>query len=288
VRRSAVGRRGILAAAFFCALPLAAHPGTGIVQDARGNVFYTDLVRVWRIDPDGRKTIAVRNVHTHELCLDADGNLFGEHLWYEGEATDTWGYRVWRLAANGVLSEVIAPRKGFRKEYSFVRDGAGNMYRAQPGSPTRIEKRTPGGALSILAECGDCREVRGMAATAEGTVLFLDAGDLREVSPAGRLRTITRRLSRRVWTQPHVSDEHALMGIWTDAAGNAYVASYGSREVKRISRAGDVRVVARSRVPWSPTGGLVTAGGDLWLLESSMTNAVRVRRVARDGRERIF
>ena len=258
------------------------------MQDSRGNVFYTDLTHVWMIGPDGRKTIAVRNVHTHELCLDADGNLFGEHLWYEREATNRWGYRVWRLAANGALSDVVPAREGFRKEYSFVRDGAGHMYRAEPGSPTRIEKRDPGGALSTLAECGDCRDVRWMTATAEGTVLFIDGGDLREVSPAGRLRTIARRLSRRVWTQPHVSERHALMGIWTDTAGNAYVASYGAREVKRISRGGEVRVVARSRLPWSPTGGLVTPRGDLWLLEYSVTNAARVRRVARGGRETIY
>ena len=44
-----------------------AHPGVGLVEDSRGNVYYTDLVHVWKISPDGRKTIAVRNAHTQRL-----------------------------------------------------------------------------------------------------------------------------------------------------------------------------------------------------------------------------
>jgi hypothetical protein len=35
-------------------------------------------VHVWRIAPDGRKSIAVRDVHSHELAIDATGALVGE------------------------------------------------------------------------------------------------------------------------------------------------------------------------------------------------------------------
>jgi hypothetical protein len=48
----------------------AAHPGIGIVMDSRGNVFYTDLSHVWKVEPGGAKSIAVRGVHTHELYID--------------------------------------------------------------------------------------------------------------------------------------------------------------------------------------------------------------------------
>ena len=88
-----------------------AHPGIGIVVDARGNVYYTDLTHVWRIAPDGKRTVAVRGVHTHELHLDAQGNLYGEHLWYNGEAANTWGHYVWRLRPSGVLDTIIAPKE---------------------------------------------------------------------------------------------------------------------------------------------------------------------------------
>ncbi|MEJ0031960.1 MAG: hypothetical protein WDO15_16965 [Bacteroidota bacterium] len=43
------------------------HPGIGIVEDSRSNIFYTDLSKVWKVTPDGRKSIVVQDVHTHEL-----------------------------------------------------------------------------------------------------------------------------------------------------------------------------------------------------------------------------
>ena len=78
-----------------------AHPGIGIVRDSRGNIFYTDLKQVWKISTDGSKTIAVPHVHSHELFIDPSDNVYGEHLWYNGEKLDTWGHYVWCLHANG-------------------------------------------------------------------------------------------------------------------------------------------------------------------------------------------
>lgn len=51
--------------------PLVAHPPVGIVMDRSGVVYYSDLERVWKIEPDGRKTVAVPDAHTHELDLDS-------------------------------------------------------------------------------------------------------------------------------------------------------------------------------------------------------------------------
>ena len=59
------------------------HPGVGIVMDSKGDVYFTDLKHVWKLAPDGKKNIVVSNVHTHELWIDANDNLYGEHLWYE-------------------------------------------------------------------------------------------------------------------------------------------------------------------------------------------------------------
>lgn len=46
-----------------------AHPGSGIVMDSRGNIFFTDLKQVWKVTPEGKKTVAVANVHSHESAL---------------------------------------------------------------------------------------------------------------------------------------------------------------------------------------------------------------------------
>jgi hypothetical protein len=122
-------RLAILTALLFITSYVFSHPGVGIVEDSKGNIFYSDLKQVWKISSDGRKTIAVKNVHTHELYIDEKDNLFGEHLWYNGERLNTWGHYVWKLSASGVLEKVIPDKVGFRdEEYSFVRDKTGHMF----------------------------------------------------------------------------------------------------------------------------------------------------------------
>lgn len=56
-----------------------AHPGVGIVMDSKGNVFYTDLRHIWKIDNKGTRTIAVQNVHSHEIYL-GDVKIMAENL----------------------------------------------------------------------------------------------------------------------------------------------------------------------------------------------------------------
>jgi hypothetical protein len=288
-----LSRRGVFAPfalTFFVAgaAPVIADPGVGMVIDSGGNVFYTDLERVWRISADGKKTVAVAGVHTHELHLDPQGNLYGEHLWYEGEATDKWGHRVWRRSPDGTVTDVYPAREGFRTDYSFVRDAAGASYWVEREGRTRFRKRTADGEVSTLAECGQCRDVRWTAAASDGTLYFVDGTDLHEISPGGAIRLRARELGRRKWNRPQAGDRHVVMGLWTDSARNVYAAVYGAGEVRRVSPDGRSAVVARSPWPWSPSGGTFDRDGNLWLIENSVTNAVRVRRIDRRGRSTVF
>jgi CubicO group peptidase (beta-lactamase class C family) len=270
-----------LGAAAALAPPALAHPGVGIVMDARGNLYYTDLARVWRIAPDGTKSVAVHNVHTHELCLDADGSLYGEHLWYEGEEADRWGHYVWRLRPDGALDKVVGPREGFLTDYSFVRDAPGAMYWVDR-ERGEIRKRSPDGVVTVLAR-HPFRQAGWMTATPEGVLYLTDGADLLRVGPDGGISAVARNLSERALTQFHVRDQHNLMGLWTDPGGNVYVAVWGAGVVKRVAPGGAVSVVARSGLFWGPTGGLVAPNGDLWILEASITNRVRVRRIGLSG-----
>src|SRR5262245_40273827 len=112
----------------FSSLQGHSHPAVGVVRDQQGSIFYSDLTQVWRLSTTGSKEVVVPKVHTHELCLDVDGNLFGEHLWYEGDATKKWRHYVWRRPQNGKPETIIPSTEGFLPNYSFVRDLAGNMY----------------------------------------------------------------------------------------------------------------------------------------------------------------
>jgi hypothetical protein len=252
-----------------------AHPPVSVVIDSRGNVYYSDLEQVWRVAPDGTKSVAVRGVHTHELCLDAQDNLYGEHLWYEGERIDKWGYYVWRRSPDGKVAKVIPNREGFLTNYSFVRDRAGNMYFADR-EHGQIRKRAPDGKITLVA--GEVKQMRWLHATPGGTLYLIDGHDLVRVK-GGRATRMARDLARTYLARPYVSLQHAIMGIWTDPAENVYVADYAHGEVKRITQSGTVATVLRSPAGWSPVGGTFARNGDLWVLECTFTNAVRVRKM---------
>ena len=83
-----------------CAFSAAAHPGIGIVRDSRGRIFYTDLQRVWMIEGN-RKTVAVPGVHSHQLHLDAQDRLYGEHETWNA-ATNTYTHYMWRRWPDGL------------------------------------------------------------------------------------------------------------------------------------------------------------------------------------------
>jgi sugar lactone lactonase YvrE len=277
----ALARRLLLLATLaLYASPVFAHPGIGIVVDNHGNVFYTDLRQVWRMSPDGKREMAVPNVHTHELHIDSEGNLFGEHLWYEGDRTGKWGHYVWKRSPDGRLEKVISPTEGFLANYSFVRDRQGNMYWADRGETvTRIRRRSvqAGGEIRTIAE-SPFRNVRWMAVSAEGVVYLIDYQDLVRIRPRGKPEVMARGLARNSrWML--MPNEHAVMGLSPDAEGNVYVAVMADHEVKKVTPEGVVSTVSKSTAPWAPTGVLAVPYGVLWILEGGSPLGVRARRI---------
>jgi len=265
-----------------------AHPSVSIVMDSKGNVFYSDLMQVWKIDTNGKKTVVVSGVHTHELFRDEADNLYGEHLWYNGEVEKTWGHYVWRLSPNGKLEKIIPPTEGFPNDYSFVRDKAGNMYWADRESKCmKVIRKSKNGTITKLGN--RCMEnIRWMVSDPEGVIYLIDVLDLKKIDRDGLVTLIAERLSDKKFTQPFVDPIHYLGGISLDKAGNIYVADYSGRQVKKITQSKQVSVIVESRIPWAPTGCLIAPNGDVWVLENSMTNEVRVERITKNGKRIIY
>ncbi|MGH9492581.1 MAG: hypothetical protein ACRD2K_03690 [Terriglobales bacterium] len=279
-----------------------AHPGWGIVVDSKGNVFYTDLAQVWKVEPSGKKSVAVPHIHTHELYLDAHGNLFGEHLWYVAEG-EQWWRRVWRLSPDGKLEDVIPSRRldkdwweGLAVDSSFVRDSAGNMYwPADLGKNQQVVmKRAPDGSVTQLAggAKGDAdgkgaaarfRRIDRMAPGPDGSLYLLEEDRLRKVAPDGSVTTLARGLGEKSGAMLAVEARHYLMGLWTDSSGNVYVANYGARQVKKVGPDGRVTVFLRARFPYSPTGGVVWHGSTYVLEYMDALDRPRVRKVSPQG-----
>lgn len=251
-----------------------AHPAVGVVVDSKGNIFYSDLRQIWRLAANGALGIAVPNVHSHELYMDANDNLYGEHVWYNGERLNTWGSRVWRRSPDGRVVDVVPPHGGFNENWGAVHDAAGNIY---------IVHR-PNQQTTTLIKCAPaCRpfsshhfeNIRFMTATPSGTLYIVDLVDLVKVTPDGRAIVVARNLSAK-------RENHQVLGVWTDRYENVYVADYGDRSVKRVDKQGHVDVVARSSFPWAPSGGTFMRNGDLIVLETKVTvgDETRVVRVS--------
>ena len=264
------------------------HPGVGIVASSRGEVYYTDLKQVWRISQDGKKTIAVPNVHTHELYLDESDNLFGEHLWYNGEQVNTWGYYVWKLSATGKLEKVIPDTEGFRLSYSFVRDHFGNMFWATGDSPcqTLVRKDADGNTAKLGTGCFD--NIRWMHTMKDGTLALVDFQDVKKVDKNGLVSLVGEKLANKSWTKSTRDNQNSLFGIWSDPTGSIYTAVGSERLVKKFAADGKESTAFKTSFPWSPSGGVVDAQGRLWILEYNPINSVRVERVNTDGSTTTF
>src|SRR5437870_4911472 len=267
-------RRLLLAASFLLVVASArAHPAVSVVFDSHGNVYFSDLKQVWRVVPGGAQAVVVPNVHTHELYMDAQDNLYGEHLWYEGDATKRWMHYFWRRSPDGRISRVVEEHQTFKGEVdpSMVRDRAGNQYWADRAHNAIMKNTT------VLAR-GNFRDIRFMTAKPVGVVYFIDTFDLMRVTPDGRLSTVARGLSSEDLIASRAHNQ--IMGLWTDRAGNVYLADIKDKVVKRVTPAGPVSIVTRSKLTWDLSGGGFAPNGELWVLEFRLYEA-RVRRIPR-------
>jgi len=270
----------LLSVLFFVLLSagqLLAHPGIGIVSDSRGNIFFTDLKHVWKQTPGGEKSIAVRDVHTHELYMDGQDNLYGEHLWYDRELTDKWWHYTWVLQRDGRLVKTEST-EGFPHNYSCQRDSLGNMYLVESGDTSVFYKVDLKGNKTRIAS-GVFPGVKLIHSTPAGGIYFADREDLYKISDDGTFLLIAAGLAIGDIGTILTDNKHSIFGIWTDTKENIYAAVYSDKCIKRISGNGEVTIVYTSSPGFSPTGGMFDKNGNMWVLETGAMGTRVVRAV---------
>ena len=268
-----------------------AHPSWGIVVSSKGDVYFSDLETVWKLDRAGKMTVfraGVPGRHVHELSIDAQDNIYGPDYSYE-PATQKYTTAIWKMTSDGKFEYLQPPSNQAPPGLSIWLDRAGNMYSVDQNNHTKTRtlllKRTPEGVVSTLAG-GAFGHADGKGAASkfstigaivlggDGNLYVSDGEYVRRVSMDGTVSTLAKDLLKRTSEdKPPLFDapSGSLAGLSADPAGNIYAADAGNRRLLRISNDGKVTVVYRSDPPHFPTGVFATSVGEVYVLEFSFT-----------------
>ena len=279
-----------------------AHPGWGLVIDDHRNIYFTDLERVWKIDPEGRVSVFIKDVHTHALYLDDAGTLYGEHEWYE-QHTQTFHTRYWKATPDGHVSDITEEEAA---RFFDRWDMQGNRYRLfNDREKAVVTKTTPEGETRLLAGGpfgyvdGPGSEARfrlfGTSVWGPDRCLYVTNGGLvRKVTPDGTVSTLVGPDQGF----PHSVQDNgrprysALLGLAVAPDGTVFFADIDQRTVFKITPDGTLSPVLEPDTFWTPSG-VTLIGNVVYVLEyrrdfASPTNRLgksgpRVRKIAPDG-----
>jgi len=251
-----------------------AHPGIGIVCDSRDNIFYSDLANVYKIS-NGRTSIAVANVHTHELYLDENDILYGEHVSYQ-PGTEKFYHYLWRLTPDGDLDTVVDLSQAYIKhDFSLARDRQGNEYYLRLKDTQRLYKRDVSGRENVFAT-GNFAGIKWLHPQHDGSLLLVSDNNVLRITATGSTVVLARNIGNSKPSFAFCEDNITIWGAWEDHNRNVYVAVFSDQAIKQITPKGEVSVRYTSTGKWSPTHGVFDKKGKLWVLECSDKNEIRV------------
>src|SRR5215208_6562283 len=157
-----------------------AHPGSGIVVDKEGQVFFTDTGQgVWKLDGQGHLTRLPASLF-HWMAIDEAG--------YFAESQKNFGGWFERVTPQSAKPALV-----MSSDFPLVINRDGNLYYAdtRPRS-ARIVRRTPDGKESVLAADEAFKGVTGIAAGPDGSLYITDASrpdvsTIRKITMDGKL-----------------------------------------------------------------------------------------------------
>lgn len=250
------------------------HPGVGIVKDSKGNIFFTDLHQVWKIT-NGRKTVVVPDVHTHELYIDQYDNLYGEGGYYDDKTVKFYHY-LWMLRPNGRIDTVLGMKEAYvSQDFSLARDKKNNEFYIKrflkPHTDTNhIYRKTPDGKEKIFAT-GNFKNVNWLHPQDDGSLLYASGNSIFRVDSLGNITTVSNQTNNS-----NSGNDVLIWGIWQDNAKNVYAAVFSEKSIKRIDLNGSISTVYTSNGNWAPLHGIFDNKNKLWVLEGSDKNDVQV------------
>jgi hypothetical protein len=256
-----------------------AHPGSGIVVDRLGQVYFVDMVSgIWKLDTHGGLT-HLPGPAFHFMTLDQDGRFDSASL----PRGSNWEFARIGSDPSLLLASDFPLALGPGEKLYFPTQGR---------SPVRLQSFTRSGETTVVATLPataasgtPLQWINGLAVGSDGSLYFSEDNAVRRAGPDGRVTTLLQ------YRAPSGCRGHnpLLRGLDVAADGTLFVADTGCGDVLEISPAGKVTVLPQVKSPWFPTG-VARSGGDLYVLEFQNAETddrramiPRLRKIAGDG-----
>jgi hypothetical protein len=273
----------------FAASTASAHPGSGILVDVQGNVYFSHFEHgVGKIDPHGKVSYVGHTRGGHWMCLDGDGSF-----------SRTQPKHFERITPYGVKPALIYADGG--SPIAVLRDGllyyVSNDETKRPGGQ-QVTRQSPGGEISIFPPDGKSTTeklgITGLAPGPDGSLYIAQPNAVLKLKMDGTFTTVATSIELKDCDVDYPDNNPqsllpSLRGLAVEADGTVFAAAVGCHAVIKITPAGKIETVLKTDRPWSPTG-VAVHGGDVYVLE--YTNATgsskdgwrpRVRKLAREG-----
>jgi sugar lactone lactonase YvrE len=292
------------AAIFSLVARVSAHPAWGIAVDRQGQVYFSDLKTIWKIDRQGKVSTfreGVRGRHVHNITIDAEDNIYGLDNTYNPQ-TEKFPRSIWKMSPKGEFSYLVPLTDNLPLGRSVWRDSDGNTYSVEPYNnekkESKIMKRTPAGTVSLFAggkygyfdgqkDKAEFSVITDIAFAADKTIYLTNDAKVRKIDKFGMVTTIYgKEVSSENQKKPETFSR--LFGLAVDGQNNVFAADHENRRVLKISPGGEYTAVFSAEQPWSPTG-VALGGSDLYILENWYDEresfiGTQVRKLSADGK----
>lgn len=268
-----------------------AHPGSGIVVDNEGKVFFQDGRAVWMIDTGGRLTKYSDKLGGHWMTLDANGSFARADVKVVERIT-TPGVKPALLVADGGAPVAVG--------------GDGNLYYAlrlleDGGVETGITRISPDGKQQsrfvpdLEKDLIEKHGITGLAAGPDGSLYVACPSAVLKLKIDGTVTTLAHPIVLKDCDVDYPDHNPsmplpALRVLAVDEHGTVFAAAVGCHAVVRITTESNVETMLKAERPWSPTG-VAVHQGEVYVLEYTNANGgpdegwqPRVRRLGRDGK----
>jgi sugar lactone lactonase YvrE len=272
-----------VAVAAFAPKAAMAHPGSAIVVDRLGQIWFLDTGDgLWKIDTHGT-LIRIGGNRFHWMTIDQDNRFRGATLPRDVTRVET------------------SPTLLIASDYPIAMGRDGNLYYPSASNGrVQIMRSSPTGSPTVFvtlpattASGPPLQWLNGLTGGADGHLYFTENSSIRRVTMQGRVETIVKDIrvpgcARIPGNEP--SEGPFLRGLSVDSAGVIYVAASGCGSVLKITPQGRVTKLLQLEAPWSPTA-VALFGTDVYVQEYLHTEVEdrrawvpRVRKISADGK----